>query len=107
MSYPKIGTFRFHVHKQAKLHKLSHIDVEIVLFASEHDIITQGHVLRGLTDSNHTVVVSFKYLEARGFLRIHKEFIPGKSARQYVITPKGRRMVTDFQVSLFPNYTHV
>jgi len=105
MSYPKVGLYRKYATIQRKKHKMTNLDFDIVLYASEKEWFGQYDVIKDVTNSKGVVIKSLAYLVEKRFLKIARERY-GTMPRKYVIALKGRNMVTDFKESLFRVRTH-
>lgn len=102
MSIIKLGTYRKHATIQRKKHKITNLDFDVVLYAAQKTWVTQYDLLKDVTNSRTSIIKSLTYLVERGFMKVAQENTFGKRAvsRKYVITAKGRKMVTDFYFNI-------
>ena len=94
----KLGLYRYNASKVRKKRKLTAIDFDIVLFASERDSICKYDVRKYVTNSNGVVTTSLTYLVQQGFLKVtqnHRSKAGLK--RRYACGIKGRYMVSEFK----------
>jgi len=105
MSYPKLGRYRHFANIMKKEYKVSALDFDIVLYASEQDIVSQYNLLKNVSSSKGSVRQSLTYLEKAGFLKIVRKHRTGKGGIPggYSITGKSRNMITNFYMRMFPN----
>jgi len=106
MSYPKLGRYRHCVNSMREKYKVSAVDFDVVLYLSEHSAVSRDELQKNVTKSRGTMSTSLDYLISKQFIRLvneHRVGVRGMSAT-YSIAPKGRNMVADFYMKMFPNY---
>jgi predicted transcriptional regulator len=106
MSYPKLGKYRHCVNQMREQYKVSAVDFDVVLYLAEHSVVSRDDLQKYVTKSRGTMTVSLDYLVEKQFIKVvreHRVGVRGMSAT-YSIAPKGRNMVTDFYMKLFPNH---
>lgn len=106
MSYPKLGLYRHCVNIVRKEYKVSAVDFDVVLYMAEHSVVSRDDLQKYVTNSRGTMTTSLDYLVSKLFIKVvreHRVGVRGMSAT-YAIAPKGRNMVTDFYMKMFPNH---
>ena len=106
MSYPKVSLYRHCVNQVRKQYKVTALDFDIVLFLSDKSVGTRDDILKYVSKSRGVVSKSLIYLKEQRFINVvqeHKVGLRGRSS-SYSIAVRGRHMVTDFYMKLFPNY---
>jgi predicted transcriptional regulator len=105
MSYPKLGKYRSVVNAMKKKYKITALDFDIVLYASEQDMVSQYDLTKNVSNSVGSVRQSLTYLEKMGLLKVVRKPRKGKGGMPggYAITGRARNMITGFYMTMFPN----
>ena len=107
MSYPKLGHYRNTVNQIRKKYKVTALDFDLVLYMSEQESVNKYELRKNVTNSLSSINTSLAYMTDDKValvkvVRKHRTGSRGLSAL-YAITVKGRNMVTDFYMKMFPN----
>jgi len=106
MSNPKLGLYRHCVNQIRKEYKVTALDFDVVLYLSEKDSTSKYDLWKHVSPSRGSVTQSLTYLEKAGFIKVVRKHRPGVRGVSglYAVKGKGRSMVTDFYMKMFPNH---
>jgi DNA-binding MarR family transcriptional regulator len=101
MGFPKLGSFRKIAWQLAEENKIKRLEFEILLWLSEQEWASQHQIWKSVPCSKPSIIRSMRRLEETGWVRIiRREYKPQGMARKYAVTPKARRMVTNFYIKI-------
>jgi len=106
MKHPRLGHYRGTVNKLRKEYKITALDFDIMLYMSEHDMTSKYDIWKNVSSSKVSVQNSLNYLEGKNMIknvrphRVGRNGFPGG----FAITGKGRGIITEFYMTMFPSW---
>jgi predicted HTH transcriptional regulator len=105
MKYPKLGTYRRTVNQIRLKYKITPLDFDIMLYIAENGMSSKYDLRKNVTNSAASINHSIKYLLSKGLIknvRPHRTGVRGFPSG-YSITGRGRSIITEFYMIMFPD----